>query len=160
MSIDLFRIDDRLIHGQVLVGWGARLGLEYYVVVDDALAGSEWEQELYASALPDGITAEFLRVDEAIRRFDELDGRSGPGALLTRGTAVMRELAEAGLLEGRRVNVGGLHDGPDRERVLDFVYLGPGEREDLKTISARAARVTARDLPTAAEVRLDGTIEP
>jgi mannose/fructose/N-acetylgalactosamine-specific phosphotransferase system component IIB len=129
-------------------------------VVDDALATSEWEQELYASALPDGVVAEFLSVADAVRRFGELDRRSGAGALLTRGTAAMRALAEAGHLDGRRVNVGGLHDGPDRQRVLDYVYLGPGERADLAAIAGCAARVSARDLPTAAEVRLDGTMEP
>ena len=159
MPLELLRIDDRLIHGQVLVGWGARLGLDYYVVVDDALASSEWEQELYASALPDGVTAEFVSADEARRRFHELDARSGRGVLLTRGTDAMRRLAEAGLLEGRRVNVGGLHDGPGRERGLDYVYLGPGERADLVAIAGRAARVSARDLPTAPEVRLDESLE-
>ena len=44
MSIALFRIDDRLIHGQVVVGWGQPLELRFIVLVDDEVAGSEWEQ--------------------------------------------------------------------------------------------------------------------
>ena len=155
MPIQLFRVDERLIHGQVLVGWGARLGISRYVIVDDELATSEWEQELYASALPEGVTVEFLSTDEALARFEEIDCKAGRGALLTRDTAAMRRLAEAGLLEGRRVNIGGLHSGPGRRKVLDYVYLGDRERDDLVVISRRGGHVSARDLPTAPEVPLD-----
>lgn len=155
MPLALVRIDERLIHGQVVAGWGTRLGLRYYVVVDDALAASEWEQDLYRSALPDGVTADFLSTADAVKRFEELDAGDEPGALLTRGTATMRVLAESGILAGRRVNLGGLHGGAGRERVLDYVYLGPDEREDLAAIAERVGKVSARDLPTAAEVGLD-----
>ena len=153
MSLKLFRIDERLIHGQVLVGWGNRLGLDYYVIVDEILAGSEWEQEVWASALGGAASAEFLAVVETVRRFAELDARDGKGALLTRDPATMRALAERGCLDGRPVNVGGLHDGPGRRKVLDYVHLSPDEFEDLKVI-ARRSPVSARDVPTAREVAL------
>ncbi len=152
MPLILFRIDERLLHGQVLVGWGNRLGIERYVVVDDALTRSPWEQELYASGLPRGVDALFLTPEETIARFAELDDRATRSALLTRGTGAMRRLAEAGLLRDRKVNVGGLHAGPGRERRLDFVYLGDDEVEDLRAIRPLVAKLTARDLPTAAEV--------
>ena len=38
MAIDLYRIDDRLVHGQVVVGWGQPLDVTYVVLVDDAIA--------------------------------------------------------------------------------------------------------------------------
>lgn len=153
--LTLFRIDERLLHGQVLVGWGARLGIGYYVVVDDRLADSEWEQELYASGIPDEAEALFVTPDDAVRRFEELDARPGTGALLTRGTSAMRRLAVAGVLEGRCVNLGGLHAGPGRRKVLDYVYLSEEEEADLEEIRARAGSLTARDLPTAPSVELD-----
>ena len=45
--IVLNRIDDRLIHGQVVVGWGQPLDVRFIVLVDDEVAASEWGQELY-----------------------------------------------------------------------------------------------------------------
>lgn len=158
MPIDLLRIDERLIHGQVVVGWGSRLGIRRYVVVDDALAESDWEQELYVSALPEGVEAEFVSTEQALERFDELDALEGRGALLTRGTASMRALAEGGQIEGRQVNLGGLHEGPGRKRVLDYLYLGDIERADLAVIAAHARKVSARDLPTTPEVPLEGLL--
>ncbi len=158
MPLELFRVDERLLHGQVLVGWGARLGIRDYIVVDDTLASSAWEQELYESALPDGAAADFLTLAEAVERFPELDARPRPAALITRGTDTMRRLAESGALDGRRVNLGGLHDAPGRHKVLDYVYLGDAERRDLLEITRHGARVTARDLPTASEVGLDALV--
>ncbi len=154
MALELFRIDERLIHGQVVVGWGARLGIDFYVVVDDALAESDWEQELWASALGEAMSAEFVSVTEACRRFAELDERTDTGAILTRGTTEMRALAEAGCLDGRSVNIGGIHDGPGRAKVLDYVFLSPAEREDLRVIGEHARSVVARQLPTEPKIPL------
>ncbi|MDE2664017.1 MAG: PTS sugar transporter subunit IIB [Gemmatimonadota bacterium] len=154
MALELLRIDERLIHGQVLVGWGRPLDLDFYVIVDEPLASSAWEQELWASALDDEESAEFLGVDEAARRFGELSARVERGALLTRDTATMRALAERGCLDGRTVNVGGVYAAAGRRKILDYVHLSPEEVEDLRAIGEHAA-VSARNLPTAPEVRLD-----
>ena len=50
MSWLLHRIDDRLIHGQVLVAWGQRMDPARMWVVDDAVAASEWERQLFLEA--------------------------------------------------------------------------------------------------------------
>lgn len=154
MPLVLLRIDERLLHGQVLVGWGARLDLAFYVVVDDALAESAWEQEIYVAGLPEGVEAVFLGRRAAAEAFGGLDERPDPGALLTRDTGTMRFLAERGLLRGRPVNVGGIHAAPGRRRALDYVYLGREETRDLEAIERLAGRVTARDLPGARRVPL------
>lgn len=159
MPIILYRIDERLLHGQVLVGWGGRLEIDFYVVVDDPLSVSAWEQELYEAALPDGTEAHFLSVKEGLDGLPALDARADSGALLTRGTEAMRALAEAGLLAAHRVDLGGLHSGPERRKALDYVYLSEREREDLIAIERRAGEVVARDLPTSAPVPLERLID-
>jgi len=154
VSFELLRVDDRLIHGQVVVGWGGRLGLRRYVVVDDALADSGWEQDLYRSGLPEEDEALFLDVDGGAARFEELDRDDEPSALLTRGTRAMRRLAEAGLLEGRTVILGALGAAGEREEVLPYLHLGSREWADLRAISEAGARVAARDVPGARPVPL------
>jgi mannose/fructose/N-acetylgalactosamine-specific phosphotransferase system component IIB len=159
VTLALFRIDERLLHGQVIVGWGMRLGIDYYVVVDDDLATSDWEQDIYSAGLADKTAVEFVSVAETVERFRELDSRTGRGALLTKGTAEMRALAEAGLLSGRRVNLGGLHGTGSRRRVLTYVHVSPDEEEDLKAIHRASTGVTARDLPTGREVGLEDLVD-
>ena len=68
MAIELFRIDDRLIHGQVVVGWGQPLDLGFIVLVDDEVASSDWEQELYRMGVPPEMEVYFHTVDEAIEK--------------------------------------------------------------------------------------------
>jgi PTS system mannose-specific IIB component/fructoselysine and glucoselysine-specific PTS system IIB component len=159
VTLVLFRIDERLLHGQVIVGWGMRLGIDHYVVVDDELAVSEWEREIYSAGLPDSMAVDFVSGTEAVERFGELDSREGRGALLTRGTKQMRALAEEGVLVGRRVNLGGLHATPGRRRVLNYVHLTPDEEEDLKAIGVASTGLTARDLPAGKEVRLEDLVD-
>lgn len=154
MPLDLFRIDERLLHGQVIVGWGMRLGLECYVIVDDELAASDWEQDLYSAGLPPDATAVFLSESEIPTRLPTLIDAPGAGAVLTRTTAAMRAIAETGLLKGKRVNVGGLHEAAGRRRALRYVSLRPDEAEDLRAIAATGARVSARDIPTSRQVDL------
>jgi mannose/fructose/N-acetylgalactosamine-specific phosphotransferase system component IIB len=67
----------------------------------------------------------------------------------------MRALADAGLLDGRRVNLGGLHAGGERRRVLPYVHLSPDDIADLRSIETRSGELSARDLPSAREVPLE-----
>ena len=82
----------------------------------------------------------------------ELDGRTDHGMLLTGDTGTMRRLAEAGLLSGKQVNIGGLHAAPGRQRLLDYVFLSRDEMEDVRVLVELAGSVSARDLPGSAEV--------
>lgn len=159
MGVELIRVDERLIHGQVVVGWGERLGLEWYLVVDDELADSDWEQRIYAQGLPDGVEASFVDVGTAAARLDELDAREAPGAVLLRTTSAARRLAEAGALEGRRVNLGCLPADERRREACSYVHLTPEEEEDVRATARLGAEVTARDVPTARPRPLDELLD-
>ena len=67
MAVELMRIDDRLIHGQVVVGWGQPLDIDFIVLVDDEVASSDWEQELYRMGVPPEMEVVFASVDAAAR---------------------------------------------------------------------------------------------
>ena len=46
MKISVFRIDDRLIHGQVITAWIAYADAKTIIVADDKAAGDEFTQSL------------------------------------------------------------------------------------------------------------------
>ena len=69
MSIQLIRIDDRLIHGQVVVGWVKALGIERLVVVNDAIAQNGMQKTLMEMAVPSGLKVYFFTVSEAANNF-------------------------------------------------------------------------------------------
>jgi PTS system mannose-specific IIB component/fructoselysine and glucoselysine-specific PTS system IIB component len=153
MPIALFRVDDRLVHGQVVIGWGRPLGADFVVVVDAALAASEWEQDLYRMGVPPEIDLEFCDVAGAVRRAPEWERRPEAGILLTGDIATMRALREAGWVIPR-VNLGGVHAGPGRSERLPYLFLSPAELEDLRALEREGVLVTAQDVPTAEPVAL------
>lgn len=153
MSIEIYRIDDRLIHGQVVVGWGQPLELAFIVLVDDVVAASEWEQDLYRMGVPPEMQLHFESVAGARAHLAGYQQTAAPGLLLTGGTGTMRELVEAGA-DIPRVNIGGVHHRAERVRRLRYVFLTPGEEADLEAIAARGVAVTAQDLPSASEIPL------
>jgi mannose/fructose/N-acetylgalactosamine-specific phosphotransferase system component IIB len=155
MPIVLYRVDERLIHGQVVVGWGNHLHPDRYVVVDDDLAGSVWEQELYTLALPPDVEATFTTVAEARRMLREWRDMKARTILLTRALPIMRRLAGDGALRGEQVNLGGIHYADGRRAYLPYLYLNDAEIVDLQQLAAEGAIVSARDLPGARKVDAD-----
>lgn len=153
MAIEVYRVDDRLVHGQVVVGWGQPLRLAFVVLVDDEVAASEWEQDLYRMGVPPEMRIHFETVASALARLPEYQQMTQPGLLLTGDTATMRRLVEGGAAIVR-VNIGGVHHRADRLPRLRYVFLTPGEEADLKAIAARGIEVTAQDLPSASLVSL------
>ena len=154
MSIVLYRVDERLIHGQVVVGWGSELRPDEIVVVDDDLATSEWEQELYAMGLPSNLTTSFETVADARTHLDDWRHNKKRVLVLTRDIATMHRLAQAGALRGEDVNIGGIHYAPGRAAVLPYVYLSEAEMSALKALESEGVRLSARDLPDARRVEL------
>jgi mannose/fructose/N-acetylgalactosamine-specific phosphotransferase system component IIB len=148
------RIDERLIHGQVVVGWAAETKPDRIVVVDDAIAESAWEQELYVLGLPRSVNAKFLSVADARQQLDAWRDARENVVVLTRNSITMRELARGGLLRGEEVNVGGLHHAPGRRQVLPYVFLSAEEADALRELSDEGADVSARDLPGARRIPL------
>jgi D-glucosaminate PTS system EIIB component len=152
MSLALVRLDDRLIHGQVVVGWGQPLNAAFIVLVDDEVRDSEWEQDLYRMGVPPDIEVVFASVEEAARRLGEWQSEPRVGILLTGDIDTMGEVVAAAKGAIRRVNVGGIHHRAGRTERLRYVYLTDDEAAKLRTLAANGVEVTAQDVPTARAV--------
>ena len=151
MSLVLYRIDDRLIHGQVVVGWGQRMGVGFIVLVDDGVRANLWEQELYRMGVPGAMDVVFATVAEAAPRVAEWERDARKGILLTGDVDTMVALCAAAP-EVRKVNVGGIHAREGRVERLRYVFLSDAEAAQLQALAERGVEVTAQDLPTAKPV--------
>jgi len=159
MTLLLYRIDDRLIHGQVVVGWGQPLGLKFIVLVDDTVAESDWEQELYRMGVPPEMEVFFLSTADAIKALSTYQSDKRPGLLLTGDIATMRKLVDGGGATIPTVNVGGIHSKPGRSQKMRYVFLTPEEEHELRELATRGPIVTAQDVPSARPVPLSDLLE-
>jgi mannose/fructose/N-acetylgalactosamine-specific phosphotransferase system component IIB len=155
MPIVLFRVDERLIHGQVVVGWGGPMHVDRIVVVDDELAASTWEQELYCLGVPPEIEARFASVAEARAQYSAWTADPHRTIVLVRDVATARRMAEGGVLRGSEVNLGGVHHAAGRTALLPYLHLTAAELDALREIGAGGVEVAARDLPANRRVPLE-----
>ena len=158
MPIVLHRIDDRLIHGQVVCGWGQPLDVGLVVLVDDDVAASDWEQDLYRMGVPEEMDVRFLPVDAAVAALDALEADPRPVIVLTGRVETMRRLVAGAGGRIKAVNVGGLHHTAGRHQHLRYVFLDDADTEGLRAIEALGATVTAQDLPATPPVPLPGLL--
>lgn len=154
MSVDLFRIDDRLIHGQVVVGWGQPMGIEFIVLVDDEVRASEWEQELYRMGVPPSVSVIFANVEEAIVQLPSWQADERKGIVLTGDIDGMAALCAGANGTVTRVNLGGIHYRDGRKERLRYVYLGDEEAAKLRRLAEPGVEITAQDVPTGKPVLL------
>jgi PTS system mannose-specific IIB component/fructoselysine and glucoselysine-specific PTS system IIB component len=153
VTLVLNRIDDRLIHGQVVVGWGQPLDIAFILLVDDEVATSEWEQELYRMGVPPEMEVHFLNVSDALAQLPRYEEDPRHGILLTGDIDTMRRLVDGGNITS--VNLGGIHHRAGRTQRLRYVFLSTAEENALRDLATRGVSISAQDVPGARPIPLD-----
>lgn len=147
MSWLLQRVDDRLIHGQVLVAWAQHLHPERIWVVDDAAAGNAWEKDLMSSAAP-GVEVRIVTVAAMAAAWAQEEAAPGGAFLLVRDLETAFALVEAGATIAR-LNLGGLHHAPGKSKVNEYIYLDDADRARARALLARGLALDVQDVPGA-----------
>ncbi len=146
MAVKLARIDDRLIHGQVILGWVPAVKPDRIVVANDRVAGSDWERKFYSSCVPPEVNVSFATVAEAARQI-------GADLYQNEQLIVLLESAQdtlaliGGGVDLKEVNVGGLHYREGSVELLPFVFLVHEERNALRELVKRGVTLSAQDVP-------------
>jgi N-acetylgalactosamine PTS system EIIB component len=152
--IGLARVDERLVHGQVLVGWVPHLGARRVVVADDEAARSPLARAAMTLALPPGVAAEV----DAVGAVDwaALAGSPEPVLVVLREVAEVERALAAGLTPDRVpvLNLGNVHYAQGRRPVTPSVFLSGAEMEGLRRLAAAGFRVEARAVPLDAPIDL------
>lgn len=69
--IKLFRIDERLIHGQIAIKWSRHTGVDSIVVANDNAASNTMIQKSLKMAAPPGIKTVIKTLDAAIETLND-----------------------------------------------------------------------------------------
>ena len=153
MPIILARVDDRLIHGQVTVGWSQQLHPDRIVLANNAVAADSWQSRVYASSVPPEIKVSILSIAETVSQLAKEAFQRERIILLTGSPGEMAELARLGAPLAE-VNIGGLHFTVGRKEMLPFVYV---DRQDLMALGrllAQGIELFAQQVPGGKSVKL------
>lgn len=158
MALSLVRIDDRLVHGQVVEGWVPHLKADLVLVASDAAAADETLVMLMRMALPDKVELQVLPVDRAARHPDLAEGSRRKVLVLAPGPKEVLALLERGA-SFSKVNVGGLHYTAGKVQLGKAIYLSEEDLAALRAISGRGVKLEGRALPGEKEIDLLDLIE-
>lgn len=142
-----YRVDNRLVHGQIIATWMPKLRLERIVIVSDTVPENAMQMSLFGMCVPPQITFDALKVKEAARW---LTGRQYGRA----STLVLLESVEdaAGLFKAGHpfatLNIGNVHHTEGSHEVTSAVHLNDGQLDLLMALMRRGVKVEVQSLPT------------
>jgi PTS system N-acetylgalactosamine-specific IIB component len=153
--IALVRVDNRLLHGQILETWVPRLGVREVVVADDEAAGSTLARAAMTLCVPPDLP---VRI-EALGRvaWGALADARPPVLVLVREVGGLSAACAGGLTPALapRLNVGNVHFGPGRHPITPSVFLAEAEVRALRSLADAGFQVEARAIPSEAPTGMD-----
>ncbi|OCG39113.1 PTS fructose transporter subunit IIB [Gilliamella sp. Fer1-1] len=122
MIINLVRIDDRLIHGQVTTVWTKEAKAERIIIVSDEVANDEIRSTLVKQAAPPGIKVSVISIDKAAAVYKNPKYENDTVFyLFTNPTDVLR-LINAGV-PIKEVNIGGMSFKEGKKQITKAVSV-------------------------------------
>lgn len=142
------RLDERLIHGQIVTSWAHSLGITAIVVANDAVANSELDKNLLMMSAPANVKVTIRTIDGAIKLLK--DPRSEKmGILLICGNPQDTiKLAEE--LDIKDINIANYRKKKSKDKVTinTEVYADAEDFELFKQICASDRNVFSQLLPS------------
>jgi mannose/fructose/N-acetylgalactosamine-specific phosphotransferase system component IIB len=146
VKLVLTRIDDRLLHAQVALGWVGALSPDVVLVADDLMAVEQDYVPLLRMGLPPEVELVVAGVDESVRILKESSSDKKKCILLVRTPAEALRIVEAGISVSE-INVGGMHFAEGKRRLLHYVYVDDADVRTLRKLSSTGMSLTAQDVP-------------
>jgi len=156
--IDLIRIDDRLIHGQLVEGWVNFLKATRILVADDAVAGNALQRTIMELSVPQGLKVFIGSVLEVCSRARAAVRDSEHAIVVFSNPAdVLRALNEG--LECRSLNIGGMHYVPGKRKLMDVLAVNETDLQALRAISGKGIKIAIQTVPTQRPMPLEKVLE-
>jgi len=146
MPIVLSRIDDRLIHGQVVEGWMKVIRVTSIIVVSNELARDKMGQAMMSMAVPESVKVESLTIDDTAARYAVDRFEKENVMLLFSNPRDVRILIEKGVKIGS-VNIGGMHFSPGKRRVMSTLNVDEEDVRNILSIADKGIELEGRVFP-------------
>jgi mannose/fructose/N-acetylgalactosamine-specific phosphotransferase system component IIB len=142
-----FRVDDRLIHGQVMVGWVLRIGIKEIILVNKEASDDPWMLEAYQMAVNAFAEDVNLCVVSTAGFCASNPDSVSKTLILISSIQDALVLYESGLDTSLELNLGGIHARDNRVKILSYLYLDSDEMEIILQLSRMGVKIIAQDLP-------------
>jgi PTS system mannose-specific IIB component len=145
--MELVRIDDRLIHGQIVIAWSKAIPVERIVVIDDQTAHNLIHKILLETVSPPGVGLSIFDVTQGIQWLRKNCFPEEKVLLLVTKPATILALVESGLGISK-VNVGGMSFSPGKTQLTKTVAIDDTDKHAFKELHKRGITLQIQIVPT------------
>jgi mannose/fructose/sorbose-specific phosphotransferase system IIB component len=158
VRIELVRIDDRLIHGQIVMAWSKAVSVERIVVIDNQVANDLIHKILLETVSPPGVKLSIFDVVQGIEYLKKDSFSEEKVLLLVTKPATILALVESGL-RFSKINIGGMSFGPGRKQLTKAVAIDDADKHAFKELHKWGIMLQIQVLPNDIPVDLMTQIE-
>ncbi|MGI6425674.1 MAG: PTS system mannose/fructose/N-acetylgalactosamine-transporter subunit IIB [Tepidanaerobacteraceae bacterium] len=152
-----YRIDDRLIHGQVITAWTRYYKLEKIIIVDDRVAVDPIQRQIIKAVAPPNIVVDVLSVKDGYSEIVNAVKAQTSTLVLVKGPEALASLIEMGI-DIKEVIIGGMQFKSGRKQVTRTVSVTPEEAEEFWKLHERGVELTIQLVPTERRSQLITTL--
>ena len=144
--IQLIRIDDRLLHGQVAYSWKAYLGYDAIVIISEDVVKDEIRKMAIKIAKPEGVRLAIRGLKEGVELLNNDKLKALKVFAVTDDIKTASQIFES-LNEKPKLNIGGLSKKTDKEPYTSFAYLSIEDKKYLKKMKDNGVEIEFRLVP-------------
>jgi PTS system mannose-specific IIB component len=145
MAVAFARIDDRLLHGQVVTTWISRYSIEQVIIVSDNVAQDTTRQSILKISAPAGLRLVFFDTDKFIKVYNKTEIKRTTMLLFTNPEEVLRCIN--GGVKIPFLNVGNMSKKDDNEKITVGVAVTEEDRQAFKAILDTGVEVMIQQVP-------------
>lgn len=145
-SINLIRIDTRLVHGQICTKWSKAVNINKIIIADDDLVKDEFMSGIYIMAAPAKVKVQILSINDVIAGWNDNMLGDGRIMIILKNPKNAYELFSKGF-PMEAINIGNLISSPNKISVAKNVFLDKDEFGYLKEINDSGTIVYVQNIP-------------
>lgn len=151
----ILRVDDRLIHGQVIAGWARPLGIQSIILASNKICKDEWACNAYRLAVPEGIKFSCVAIKRCITLLNECSKRKV--MIIVESVNEAYDLLKEGL-DVKEINIGGLGYREGTREIAPYIYLSPEDITAVVRLYHMGVRVIGKQLPNSSAIDVVKTL--
>jgi mannose PTS system EIIAB component len=154
MPLVMSRIDDRLIHGQVTVGWIRSNQITLIVIVDDKVAVDPVSRAVVGITAPPGVKVLLQKVDEFAADYNT--GKyEKPNTLLifTKPEPIVRLVKQG--IKISSINVGGMRYLEGKQKISKTISVDESDVASFRELLKLGIEIETRMVPSEPKAKLE-----
>lgn len=146
MTIKIVRIDDRLIHGQIVQGWLKTIDVDKILIVSDEVANDEMQQVLLSMAVPSSVKLVIKNIKDASYEIaNEVYEKDNLMILFSNPQDIVKMIDNG--IKFQSINIGGMHYAHGKKQLLSNLSVDRNDVEAFLKLINCGIELETRALP-------------